>query len=72
MKETAVAIRRELKSQGIKALVRCKPRYTVEIKTSFLSNYSARETAIKIYHSKPHHWLMVSVNGSWLPMPPTS
>ena len=67
MKRTAAAIRAALKDLGLRASVRCLPGYTIAVETQ--DHDAVLPVVLKVYHSRPHHWLCIRVGQTWLPMP---
>ena len=66
MKETAAEIRSELKALGLKASVRCLSGYKIAVESDDAEH--VKPVVLRVYHSKPHHWLCIRVNHTWLPM----
>ena len=71
MKETAKEIRSAMFGKGFKASVVCRPNYTIRVTVDMAHAEEARQIVRSVYNAKPHAWLMVSVNGDYLPLSAT-
>jgi hypothetical protein len=71
MKETAKEIRNALSDKGFNASVVCRPNYTIRVIVDDARQariQEAKRIVWSVYNSKPHSWLMISVNGTYLPL----
>ena len=69
MKETAKEIFEALKGFGAK--VERRQNYTIRVTVPAERLAEARGIVWEVYSARPHSWLMVSVNGDYLPLSAT-
>jgi len=72
MKNTAIAIRNELRRQGLYkrgVSVRCSKNYVIHVTITddhSLNEDKIESIAISEFNKEPHSWLMLCVNGAFV------